>query len=99
VTAADFIREFQAFCNPGQFPVGNSTYFTSTIAGFSSYCNAEAGHSKHAKVAPANVAAWQNSHPLSGLSAPSPLTLQVRLTQPASDFNQIMALPFVSARP
>ena len=99
VTAADFIREFQAFCNPGQFPVGNSTYFTSTIAGFSSYCNAEAGHFKHAKVTPANVAAWQNSHPITGLSAPSPLILQVKLTQPASDFNQIMALPFVSARP
>ena len=48
---------------------------------------------------PAAVAAWQGSHPVSGLSAPSPLTLQVRLTQPASDFNDIMALPFVSARP
>jgi peptide/nickel transport system substrate-binding protein len=99
VTAADFIREFQAFCNPGQFPVGNSTYFTSTIAGFSSYCDAEASHFKHTKVTPANVAAWQNSHPISGLSAPSSLTLQVKLTQPASDFNEIMALPFVSARP
>ena len=99
VTAADFIREFQAFCNPGQFPVGNSTYFTSTIAGFSSYCDAEASHFKHTKVTPANVAAWQNSHPISGLSAPSPLSLQVKLTQPASDFNEIMALPFVSARP
>jgi peptide/nickel transport system substrate-binding protein len=99
VTAADFIREFQAFCNPGQFPVGNSTYFTSTIAGFSSYCDAEASHFKHTKVTPANVAAWQNSHPISGLSAPSPLTLQVKLTEPASDFNEIMALPFVSARP
>jgi peptide/nickel transport system substrate-binding protein len=99
VTAADFIREFQAFCNPGQFPVGNSTYFTSTIAGFSSYCDAEASHFKQAKVTPANVAAWQDSHPISGLSAPSPLSLQVKLTQPASDFNQIMALPFVSARP
>lgn len=99
VTAADFIREFQAFCNPGQFPVGNSTYFTSTIAGFSSYCDAEAAHFKHTKVTPANVAAWQNSHPISGLSAPSAQTLQVKLTQPAGDFNEIMALPFVSARP
>ena len=99
VTAADFIREFQAFCNPGQFPVGNSTYFTSSIAGFSSYCAAEASHFKHTKVTPANVAAWQTGHPISGLSALSPLTLQVKLTQPASDFNEIMALPFVSARP
>ena len=102
VTAADFIREFKAFCNPGQFPVGNSTYFTSTIAGFSSYCAAESSHfsgKQAAAVTAANVAAWQDSHQISGLSAPSPLTLQVRLLQPASDFNDIMALPFVSARP
>ena len=45
VTAADFIREFQAFCNPGQFPVGNLSYFTSAIAGFASYCAAEGSHS------------------------------------------------------
>ncbi|HEY3734600.1 MAG TPA: ABC transporter substrate-binding protein [Streptosporangiaceae bacterium] len=102
VTAADFIREFQAFCNPGQFPVGNSTYLTSTIAGFSSYCAAEASHftgKGAAAVTPAAIAAWQDSHQIAGLSAPSVLTLQVRLTQPASDFNDIMALPFVSARP
>ena len=37
--------------------------------------------------------------PISGLSAPNSLTLRVKLTQPASDFNNIMALPFVSARP
>lgn len=102
VTAADFIREFQAFCNPGQFPVGNSTYFTSTIAGFASYCTAEAGHFS-GKGAPAvtaaAVTAWQNAHQISGLSAPSPLTLRVTLAQPAGDFNNIMALPFVSARP
>src|SRR5579863_6895770 len=102
VTAADFIREFQAFCNPGQFPVGNSTYFTSTIAGFASYCAAESKHftgKGAAAVTAAAVAAWQNTHQISGLSAPSPLTLRVTLTQPAGDFNNIMALPFVSARP
>ena len=102
VTAADFIREFQAFCNPGQFPVGNSAYFTSAIAGFAGYCAAESRHFT-AKGAPpvtaAAVAAWQNSHQISGLSAPSALTLRVTLTQPAGDFNNIMALPFVSARP
>jgi peptide/nickel transport system substrate-binding protein len=102
VTAADFIREFQAFCNPGQYPVGNSAYFTSTIAGFAAYCTAEASHfSGHgaAPVTAAAVAAWQNTHRVSGLSAPGALTLRVTLVQPASDFNNIMALPFVSARP
>jgi len=102
VTAGDFIREFQAFCNPGQNPVGNSTYFTSTTAGFASYCAAESRHftGKGAPVVTAAaVAAWQDSHSVAGLSAPGPLTLRVRLMRPATDFNNIMALPFTSARP
>jgi peptide/nickel transport system substrate-binding protein len=102
VTAADFIRDFKAFCNPGQFPVGNSTYFTSTIAGFGSYCSAESSHfsgNGAPAVTAGAVAAWQDGHQISGLSAPGPLTLRITLTQPAGDFNNIMALPFVSARP
>jgi peptide/nickel transport system substrate-binding protein len=102
VTAPDFIREFQAFCNPGKDPVGNSTYYTSTISGFGSYCTAEQNHFGGAHAAPvtaAAVAAWQQGHPISGLSAPGPLTLRVRLIRPSGDFNSIMALPFVSARP
>jgi peptide/nickel transport system substrate-binding protein len=102
VTAADFVREFKAFCNPGQFPVGNSTYYTGTIAGFASYCHAESAHFSGkgaAAVTAANVAAWQDGHQISGLTAAGPVTLKVTLNQPASDFNDIMALPFVSARP
>jgi peptide/nickel transport system substrate-binding protein len=102
VTAADFIREFKAFCNPGPYPVGNLTYFTSTIAGFSRYCAAEASHFTGrgaTAVTAATVAAWQNSHSISGISAPGRLTLRVTLIQRASDFSNIMALPFVSARP
>lgn len=101
VTADDFIREFKAFCNP-TYPVGNVTYYNSTIVGFSSYCTAEDNYFS-AKGAPsataASVTAWQNSHTIAGLSAPNTLTLQVKIMQPASDFNNIMALPFVSARP
>jgi peptide/nickel transport system substrate-binding protein len=101
VTADDFIREFKAFCNP-TYPVGNVTYYNSTIVGFSSYCTAEDNYFA-AKGAPpataASVTAWQNSHTIAGLSAPNPLTLQVTIMAPASDFNNIMALPFVSARP
>jgi peptide/nickel transport system substrate-binding protein len=102
VTAVDFIREFKAFCNPGQYPVGNLTYFSSTIAGFANYCAAESSHfsGKTASAVTATaVAAWQESHEITGLTAPGPLTLRIRLAQQASDFNNIMALPFVSARP
>jgi peptide/nickel transport system substrate-binding protein len=101
VTAADFIREFKAFCNPVE-PVGNVLYYDSTISGFQSYCNAEAAHFA-AKNAPnataAAIAGWQNSHTISGVSATSPLTLKITLTQPANDFLNIMALPFAAARP
>ncbi len=101
VTGADFIREFKAFCNPapGGF-VGNIDYFEATIAGMTTYCNAETAFFASKSNAPtaANIASFQNSHTISGLSA-SGTTLTVNLTQPASDFLNIMAMPFASARP
>src|SRR5580698_7643298 len=103
VTAADFIREFKAFCNPapGGF-VGNITYFASTIAGMNSYCNAEQAYFTNTKTHPAtaaNIANFQNTNNISGLSAPNSQTLQINLMQPASDFLYMMAMPFTSARP
>ena len=103
VTADDFIREFKAFCNPapGGF-VGNVTYYASTIAGMNSYCNAEQAYFANAKTHPAtaaNITGFQNSNTISGLSAPNASTLVVNLSQPASDFLYMMAMPFASARP
>jgi peptide/nickel transport system substrate-binding protein len=101
VVADDFIREYKTFCNP-VLPVGNLLYFEATIAGFTSYCNAEANYfgAKNApKPTAAAIAAFQNSHTISGVSAPNPSTLDFTLTEPASDFNNIMAMPFDSARP
>ncbi len=40
VTSADFLREFKAFFNPVS-PVGNPTYYTSTIKGMQAYGNEE----------------------------------------------------------
>lgn len=100
VTAADFIREFKAFCNPVS-PVGNAVYYTSTIAGLSSYCDAETAYfasKSHAPTA-ANIKAFQDSHTISGLSAPSSSTLQVTLMHPSPDFIYMMGMPFASARP
>jgi peptide/nickel transport system substrate-binding protein len=100
VTADDFIREFKAFFNPVS-PVGNPSYYTSTISGLTAYGNAETAYfasKSHAPTA-ANIAAFQNSHNISGLSAPNSSTLQINLTAPASDFLYMMAMPFASARP
>jgi peptide/nickel transport system substrate-binding protein len=102
VTADDFIREFEAFCNPAPGGlVGNLGYFQDTIAGLKSYCDKETAFFASKANAPtaANIAKFQNTNPISGLSAPNPSTLQVTLIQPASDFIYLMAMPFTSARP
>jgi peptide/nickel transport system substrate-binding protein len=103
VTAADFVREFKAFCNPAPHAfVGNLGYYANTIAGMLSYCQAEASYFSHPSKHPvtaANVAAFQNSHAISGITAVNPLTLRFRLISRASDFLNLLALPFASARP
>jgi len=101
VTADDFIREFKAFFNPVS-PVGNGLYYTATIKGLSGYSTAEATFFANAKKHPptaANIAAFQNSHNISGITAVNSSTLQFTLTAPASDFLDMLAMPFASARP
>lgn len=103
VTSQDFIREFKAFCNPapGGF-VGNISYYQSTIAGMMTYCNAEQAWFANTKAHPAtaaNIAAFQNSNNISGIVAPDSSTLTFTLIQPASDFLNMLAMPFASARP
>jgi peptide/nickel transport system substrate-binding protein len=101
VTAQDFIREFKAFFNPVS-PVGNPEYYTSTIAGLSAYSTQEAAFFANAKKEPptaANIAAFQNSHNISGITAVNSSTIQFTLTAPASDFLYMLAMPFASARP
>jgi peptide/nickel transport system substrate-binding protein len=101
VTSQDFLRNFKRFCNPVQ-PVGNTGYYESTIAGFSQYCTAEQNHfsGKSApKATAASIASFQNSHQISGITAPNPSTLVFHLTEPASDFLNILAMEFASAAP
>jgi peptide/nickel transport system substrate-binding protein len=102
VTAADFVREFKAFCNPapGGF-VGNLSYYAATIAGMRMYCKAEEAFFNKPKhhVTAANVARFQNTHGISGIIALNPLTIRFRLLRPAGDFLYFLAVPFASAQP
>jgi peptide/nickel transport system substrate-binding protein len=101
VTSQDFLREFKAFCNPVS-PVGNPTYFDAAIVGMTSYCNAETAYFANAKAHPptaANIANFQNSNTISGISTPNSMTIQFTLTSAISDFLYMMAMPFDSARP
>jgi peptide/nickel transport system substrate-binding protein len=99
VTSADFLREFKAMCNPTQ-GVGNSLYYVPVIAGMNRYCNAyTAAFKATATPTAAAEASFQNSHTITGIAAPNLMTITFRLTQPANDFLNILALPFASARP
>jgi peptide/nickel transport system substrate-binding protein len=101
VTADDFIREFKAFFNPVS-PVGAPSYFTSTISGLTAYSTAETAFFANAKKEPptaANIAKFQDSHTISGITAVNSSTLQFTLTKPAGDFLDMLAMPFASARP
>jgi len=100
VTSADFLREFKAFFNPVS-PVGNPVYFESTIAGLTAYANAETAFFASKSNAPtaANITNFQNTHNISGIATPNSSTIQFTLSAPASDFLNMMAMPFTSARP
>jgi peptide/nickel transport system substrate-binding protein len=45
------------------------------------------------------MAKYMNSHSVSGITAPNATTVVITLTKPASDFLNIMAMPFASAAP
>ena len=94
MTAGDFVREFKELCNPAS-PTGAPGYYTSTIVGMKAYCAA------FSKVKPdaAAIAGYANGHALAGVSAPNDSTLVFHLVNPAPDFNNILAMPFSSARP
>jgi peptide/nickel transport system substrate-binding protein len=100
VTSQDFLREFKAFFNPVS-PVGAPEYFTSTIAGLANYQDQETAFfaKKSNKPTAANIAAFQNSHDISGIQTPNSSTLVFNLNGPAADFIYMLAMPFASARP
>ena len=99
VVAADFVREFKAFCNTVA-PVGNLPYYSNTIVGMQAYCNQESAFfAKIKKPTAAQFAQFQNTHTISGITTPDSSTIQFHLIKPAGDFPFMLAMPFASARP
>jgi peptide/nickel transport system substrate-binding protein len=99
VVAADFVREFKAFCNTVA-PVGNLPYYSNTIKGLSQYCDQETkAFAKIKHPTAAQFANFQNTHNISGITTPNSSTIQFHLIKPAGDFPFELAMPFASARP
>jgi len=65
------------------------------------FCNAETAFFAIKSNAPtaANIANYQNTHSISGITTPDSMTIQFKLTSAISDFLYMMAMPFDSARP
>lgn len=94
VTALDVGRAFKLLCNPVS-PVGARDYYANTIVGMASHCEAFA-------LVPATVEGIRQfvaEREIPGVRVLDSLTLEFRLVAPATDFLNILALPFVSAIP
>jgi peptide/nickel transport system substrate-binding protein len=95
VTAQDFVLGFKRLCNPAN-PVGAPGYYENTIAGFKDYCEPFLKQTDQSATAIAN---YINTNNISGISTSGSDTIKFQLTQAASDFLNILALPFASAAP
>src|ERR1035437_7802237 len=99
VTSEDFARGILRNCDPTLAPNGNPAYYSSTIAGFKAWCTAFEGQdpSESPAARAATINAGMTS--VSGIKTPDANTIVFTLTQPATDFTSIIALPFASAAP
>jgi ABC-type transport system substrate-binding protein len=99
VTSQDFARGILRNCDPTLSPNGNPGYYISTIAGFKAFCTAFEASSP--SESPAARATFINNgmNSVSGIKTPDSNTIVFTLTQPATDFTSILALPFASAAP
>jgi peptide/nickel transport system substrate-binding protein len=95
VTAADFVLGFKRLCNPTQNSVGAPGYYEGVIAGMTEYCD---GFSK-VKADVADFKKYIQDNNISGIKAVNPTTIQFTLVNPATDFPNILTLPFGSAAP
>ncbi|HET6817115.1 MAG TPA: ABC transporter substrate-binding protein [Mycobacteriales bacterium] len=94
VVAADIVRGVKAACNPVQ-PFGGLPDFDFLIEGYKDFC---AGFGKVQQSAKA-IGDYMEKTSFTGVTAPDPQTVVFKLTQPASFFPSMLALPVFSPRP
>jgi peptide/nickel transport system substrate-binding protein len=97
VTSQDFELGLERECDPTLSAYGNPSYYTSTIAGYATFCSGF--EALPATATPAQRAAYIQANPISGISTPDSQTLVINLTSPAVDFPNIMSMFFAAAAP
>jgi peptide/nickel transport system substrate-binding protein len=88
------VRGIELLCNPAS-PTGAPGYYESTIVGMQAYCKAFLA----VKPTVAAIKSFIAGHKLAGVQAVGSSTIVFHLLQPASDFNNIVSLPFSSPAP
>jgi peptide/nickel transport system substrate-binding protein len=97
VVAEDFVRGIKRLCNPNPNAAsGGVGYYKQTIAGMTKFCD---GYAKVDGEDAKAMADYQNGNDISGLKAVDDHTVQFKLTQPATDFVNILAHSFSSPAP
>jgi ABC-type transport system substrate-binding protein len=97
VVADDVVRGLKRLCNPNPNGTsGGAGYYKQTIVGMTAYCD---GFAKVKKDDAKAIADYQNGHDISGLSAKDDHTVVFKLTQPATDFLNILAMSFATPAP
>src|SRR5450631_2393141 len=99
VTSQDFQRGILRNCDPTLAPNGNPGYYVSTIAGFKAFCTAFEGQDPSESPAARAASINAGTTSVTGIQTPDSSTIVFTLTEPATDFNSIIALPFASAAP
>ena len=99
VTSQDFARGILRNCDPTLAPNGNPGYYVSTIAGFKAFCGAFEGQDPGESPAARATSINDGMTSVTGIQTPDASTIVFTLTQPATDFTSILALPFASAAP
>jgi peptide/nickel transport system substrate-binding protein len=94
VTAEDAVRGIKTACNPAQ-PFGGLPNFDFLIEGYQKFCSGFAKVDTTAKA----IADYTEKTDLPGVVATDPTTLVFHLTQAASFFPSMLALPTFSPRP
>ena len=94
VTADDVVRGIKTACNPAQ-PFGGLPDFDFLIEGYQKFCSGFAKVDTTAKA----IADYTENTDLPGVVAQDPTTVVFHLTQAASFFPSMLALPTFSPRP
>jgi ABC-type transport system substrate-binding protein len=94
VTANDVVLGFKRLCNPVN-PTGAPGYFEDTIVGMQSYCSNFANVNGTVQ----DIKNYIDNTPLPGVKAVNSSTVEFDLTQPASDFIDILSMTFSSPAP